>query len=69
MTLKDEKVINKGVEGWGWPVSRKAHYFVAGMSLCNKWMFTGDVSGDPTVSGPDDCKDCARRAAKRAGIK
>lgn len=54
--------------GWGWPMlSRKAHYFVDGVSLCRKWMFTGEVSGDPDKPGADDCKDCVRRAAKRKG--
>lgn len=54
-------------EGWGWPLdSRKAHYFVGGRSLCKKWMFTGTlVDNQDNPGGPDDCKECVRRLAKR----
>lgn len=48
-------------KGWGWPGnSKKAHYFVAGLSLCGKWMFWGsDFRESPP--GPDDCRACAKR--------
>ena len=62
----------KPSEGWGWPAaSRKAHYFVAGRSLCRGWAFTGLVSlfqgNDASL---DNCKECQKALAKRlAGEK
>ena len=51
--------------GWGWPqLSRKAHYFVNGMSLCRKWMYTGALTpNQSTERGPDDCAECHKRVA------
>ena len=45
-------------EGWAFPVkSRKAHYFQGSMSLCRKWMFSGEVKPSDMAS-PDDCLAC-----------
>ena len=53
-------------EGWGWPAnSRKSHYFQEGeaISVCGKWMFTGQRERDSFESS-DDCASC-RRWVKR----
>lgn len=51
--------------GWGWPMaSRKAHYFINGMSLCRKWMYTGTLTQNQSSErGPDDCAECHRKQA------
>jgi hypothetical protein len=47
-----------GKQGWGIPSqSKKAHYFVNGMSLCRSWMFTGALD-DSNHKSPDNCKKC-----------
>lgn len=55
-------------QGWGWPQrSKKAHWFHGAMSLCRKWMFTGELdSGSvvPLQRGPDDCAACYRLLVK-----
>lgn len=60
---------DKTNQGWSWPgLSKKAHYFVSGRSLCGKWaLFIDDL--DPSgTSSSDDCAACTRRliAADRA---
>ena len=49
------------IEGWGYPLNtRKAHYFVDGISLCKRWMYLGtDLEQDNNYT-PDKCKDCIR---------
>ena len=52
-------------EGWGFPAnSRKAHYFVNGMALCNKWMFHGELE-QGNDNSPDNCVSCRRKLQKR----
>lgn len=57
---------SRQTSGWGWPgLSRKAHYFHNNdISLCGKWMFTGERVGSMEKAGPDDCAECKRRVAK-----
>lgn len=49
--------------GWAKPAnSRKWHYFVGGMALCGRWMYSGEVDETSIPSsGPDDCAACARK--------
>lgn len=55
----------KRSEGWGFPAqSKKAHYFVGGISLCRKWAFSGNLEAAGEQS-PDDCAACALALAKR----
>lgn len=52
-------------EGWGFPLrSRKAHYFVKGQSLCNKWLFFGDLEQGIDKS-PDNCTRCMMLLKKK----
>lgn len=64
-TAAESDTATKTTDGWGWPMlSRKAHYFTDGMSLCRKWMFTGGPSGSQSTDeerGPDDCAQCHRK--------
>jgi len=54
-------------EGWGWPNnSRKAHYFVGGRSLCNRWMYFGELDQGNDESS-HNCVSCKRKLRKRAG--
>jgi len=54
-------------EGWGWPAnSRKAHYFVDGLSLCGRWGYFGEVEQGNDDS-PDNCAVCKRLLKKRRG--
>lgn len=51
-------------KGWGWPInSRKAHYFVNGIALCNCWMFFGELEDDGKTT-KDDCKVCTKKLEK-----
>jgi hypothetical protein len=52
--------------GWGWPqLSKKAHYFVDGRSLCSRWLFFGEVDDVKADSkGPDDCAACRKKYDK-----
>lgn len=53
-------------EGWGFPTgSRKAHYFVKGMSLCGKWGFYFGSLEQGNDDSPDNCAECVRRLKKR----
>jgi len=52
-------------EGWGFPRSRKAHYFVDGMSLCNKYGFYRGSLEQGNDDSPDNCAACRRKLAKR----
>lgn len=55
-------------EGWAWPVAaRKAHYFVNGRSLCDRWLFWGSNLGAAGEDSLDDCKVCTKRLTKRLG--
>jgi len=49
-------------EGWAIPLrANKPHYFRGGRSLCNRWMFFGDIYADEQIATkqlPDDCKGC-----------
>jgi len=52
--------------GWGWPLlSKKAHFFEQGRSLCGKWMFTGRLEPASGGRGPDDCATCYRKLAAK----
>lgn len=53
-------------QGWGYPMlSKKAHYFVEGRSLCNRWLFTGCYS-EQTPPTDNACATCTKkRATKR----
>ncbi len=56
-------------EGWGFPAkSRKAHYFVDGISLCGKWMFFGELE-QGNDNSPDNCATCKKKLLKRKGEK
>ncbi len=62
--MSDEKRV---VRGWGWPaLSKKAHYFEDGRSLCNRWMYMGQLE-DNNLDSPDDCATCRKRLAKVKG--
>lgn len=54
--------------GWSMPVlgvvSRKAHYYTAGLSgasLCGKYVVLGGVREDFGHDSPDNCAACARK--------
>lgn len=52
-------------EGWGFPeLSKKAHYFVEGRSLCGRWAYTGALE-PAALASPDDCAACTRKLTKR----
>jgi hypothetical protein len=52
-------------QGWGFPIlSKKAHYFVDGRSLCQKWIFTGEYEQETEKRSPDDCAVCRRKLDK-----
>lgn len=52
-------------EGWGFPTnSQKAHYFIAGRSLCSKWMYFGELEQGNDNSS-DNCIACKRALAKK----
>lgn len=56
----------KPTEGWGWPInSRKAHYYIGGMSLCRKWMMLGGNLEQGNDDSADNCKACKTKLAKR----
>ncbi len=56
----------KPTEGWGWPFnSRKAHYYVGGMSLCRPWMMLGGNVEQGNDDSPDNCKTCTTKLKKR----
>lgn len=56
--------MEKQKEGWGWPpLSKKAHYFDGGRSLCGKWLFLGVVEQGGDES-PDNCQQCRRELEK-----
>lgn len=57
---------DKPREGWAWlSNSPKWHYFVAGRSLCGKWlMVSGDLEQGKDNS-PDNCAICRRELKKR----
>jgi hypothetical protein len=47
-------------EGWGWPVlAKKWHYFVDGRSLCNSWIYVGDLTTGVAYTS-NECKRCTR---------
>ena len=51
--------------GWGFPgTSRKAHYFVNGMSLCRKWGFYLGPLEQGNDGSPDNCTTCMKALAK-----
>ena len=53
-------------KGWGFPMlSKKAHYFIGSMSLCRRWMFTGELE-DSQHSHPDNCQACCKKLTKLA---
>lgn len=53
-------------EGWGWPPnSLKAHYFTGGISLCRRWMYSGELNPGLPATSLNDCKECRRQLEKR----
>ncbi len=53
-------------QGWGIPGrAKKAHYFKEGesISICGRWMYTGEREEDFDQS-PDDCAQCTRKVAR-----
>lgn len=54
-------------EGWWWPVnSRKAHYMVAGRSLCGQWLVLGRPELEQNNdNSPDNCRACVKRLTTR----
>jgi hypothetical protein len=52
---------------WGWPpLSRKAHWFIDGRSLCGKWLYTGAPCRTQVTLAkiyPDDCAMCFKRVS------
>lgn len=68
--------ISKGIEkalqtkrGWGWPMlSKKAHFFFDGRSLCGKWMFTGEME-DNNHDSVDNCAICKKKHKQIYGDK
>lgn len=62
--LAEEIPLEQRKKGWGFPRnSRKAHYFIGIMSLCNKWMYFGSVE-DSNDNSPDNCVLCRRKLEK-----
>ncbi|MDH1340142.1 hypothetical protein N5O83_04740 [Ectopseudomonas oleovorans] len=54
---------SKPKEGWGKPyLARKAHYFINGQSICNRWLYTGAVVNRLLVSS-FGCSACKRLLA------
>ena len=66
MTLRKKiEEMKTTLEGWGFPLlSRKAHYFMRGRSLCGKWGFFGEVEPGNDDS-PDNCAECKKKLQKR----
>jgi len=51
-------------KGWGMPqLSKKAHYFVNGQSLCNRWMYLGELE-DARHTHPQNCASCQAKREK-----
>lgn len=54
-------------EGWGWPgLSRKAHYFRKGRSLCGRWGYFGELEQGNDDSN-DNCTACKKIYKKELG--
>lgn len=54
--------------GWHSPDgSSLAHYFVSGVSLCFRWMYTGELGVRTPIDAVagDDCVACTRRLASQ----
>jgi hypothetical protein len=57
------EVESKPKEGWGSPaLARKAHYFVDGQSICNRWIYTGALYERP-LHRAGNCSSCVRLLA------
>lgn len=56
---------NNEKQGWGLPGNaNKAHYFKnSSISLCGKWMFTGELF-DTSHEHPQNCKACMNKRKK-----
>lgn len=54
-----------GKRGWGSPLlSKKSHYFNDDLiSLCGKWMYTGELEDDKH-DHPDNCAACMKKRTK-----
>lgn len=58
---------------WKWPSNaQKAHVFIAGRSLCGKWMVLSDTNADAVAEtdtlNRDDCSSCFKKAQKMGFI-
>lgn len=67
MTTKEREI----KEGWGFPMnSRKAHYFVDGVSLCRKWgFFFGRFLEQGNDNSPDNCAACMKALPKHQAVQ
>jgi hypothetical protein len=56
-------------DGWGWTaLSKKRHYFRAGVALCGRLLDTRVLNHAPAVNKRSDCWRC-KRALAREGAK
>ena len=53
-------------EGWAWPgLARKAHYFRQGRSLCERWLYTGELVRNQAMTlSYEDCGKCWEKLVK-----
>lgn len=65
--MDDKRMIKRGGEGWSFcSTSAKAHYFVDGRSLCNRWMFLSDPELEQgNDNSPDNCVICRKKLLRR----
>ncbi len=56
-------------DGWWWPANaRKAHYMIAGRSLCGEWGCLGNAHPEQgNDDSPDNCAECKRRLKQWKG--
>lgn len=64
--MTEARSCNDDRGAWGWPaLSRKAHYFHQGRSLCGRWAYSGAPTNDQRPGSADDCKECLRKLTAR----
>lgn len=52
-------------EGWGFPGTSKAHYFVNATSLCRRWGFYFGPLEQGNDNSPDNCAACMKGLVKK----